>query len=87
MHRGWRRLSGSLRLRLSGTMRRALGLSGLNSHLMEALMPLRRGTSQKVVSSNIRELVQSGRPQRQAVAIALSQKRKGGAKRKPRKGY
>ncbi len=47
-------------------------------------MPLKSGKSAKTVSSNIRELRASGRPQKQAVAIALSVKRKG-AKR--RKGY
>lgn len=34
-------------------------------------MPLKRGSSKKVVSSNIEELIGSGRPQKQAVAIAL----------------
>jgi len=34
-------------------------------------MPLKSGCSRKTVSSNIRELMQSGRPQKQAVAIAL----------------
>jgi hypothetical protein len=43
-------------------------------------MPLKRGKSSKTVSGNIRELVKSGRPQRQAVAIALDK-----AKGKPRK--
>jgi hypothetical protein len=33
-------------------------------------MPLRKGKSKKVISDNIAELVRSGRPQRQAVAIA-----------------
>jgi hypothetical protein len=38
-------------------------------------MPLKRGTSPKVVSSNIRREIAAGKPQRQAVAIALSKKR------------
>lgn len=34
-------------------------------------MPLKSGKSKKVVSANIKELMRSGRPQKQAVAIAL----------------
>ncbi len=57
-------------------------------------MPLKPGKSNKVVSSNIQELVASGRKPKQAVAIALSnagraRARKGkrqGPKRLPRPG-
>lgn len=34
-------------------------------------MPLKRGRSSKTVSSNIRTLMHEGRPQKQAIAIAL----------------
>ena len=34
-------------------------------------MPLIKGRSRKAVSRNIKELMHSGRPQKQAVAIAL----------------
>lgn len=39
-------------------------------------MPLKPGSSRATISSNISELVHSGRPQRQAIAIALSNARK-----------
>lgn len=35
-------------------------------------MPLKKGSSDEVVSYNIRELRNSGRPEKQAVAIAMS---------------
>lgn len=35
-------------------------------------MPLKRGSSKKVIGENISELVHSGRPQKQAIAIAYS---------------
>lgn len=46
-------------------------------------MPLKKGKSQKTISSNIRELKQSGRSTDQAVAIAMKEAGKG--KTKPRR--
>jgi len=47
-------------------------------------MPLKSGKSKKSISYNISELMHSGRPQKQAVAIAMS---KAGMSRKRDRGF
>ena len=45
-------------------------------------MPLKRGTSKAAFKSNIRAEVKAGKPVRQAVAIAYSEKRAAGKRKK-----
>jgi len=48
-------------------------------------MPLAKGKGKKTISANIKTEMKAGKPQKQAVAIALSQARRSGAKI-PKKG-
>jgi hypothetical protein len=49
-------------------------------------MPLKRGTSRATISSNIRTEIAAGKPQRQAVAIALNTARRSRARIPRRRG-
>lgn len=48
-------------------------------------MPLKKGSSDKVVGQNVKELESSGYPRNQAVAIALSKAGKSNKKKGKRK--
>lgn len=48
-------------------------------------MPLKKGSSRKVVSQNIKEMVAAGHPQKQAVAAALRNARQSGKRKTTKK--
>jgi len=47
-------------------------------------MPLKKGSSRETVSKNIKELMDTGRPQAQAIAIALNAAGKSNKKKRKR---
>ncbi len=48
-------------------------------------MPLVKSKSKKAVSENIKREMEAGKPQKQAIAIALDVQRRAGGKNKPPK--
>ncbi len=50
-------------------------------------VPLKKGKSKAVVSSNIREMVKAGYPQKQAVAASLETARRSGKKKEMKRTH
>lgn len=49
-------------------------------------MPLKKGKSKSAISSNIKTEMHAGKPQKQAIAIAMSEAGMSKGKKKPKKG-
>ena len=62
------------------THRRRLVPPAAASAPQEGVMPLKKGSSQKVISQNIKEMRAAGHPQDQSVAAAMRQARDSGKK-------
>lgn len=52
------------------------------NNITEDIMPLKKGKSKKVIGENIRELRHSGKPEKQSIAIAMSEAGKSNKKKK-----
>lgn len=60
--------------------RKKSSLESTQKPTKEKKMPLKKGKSKRVISTNIREMMHAGHGQKQSIAAALSTARKSGAK-------